>query len=156
MSNAGRKLKPIALKLLEGVENEDRLNRNEPNPGDPSLECPEYLTDSAKMMWNKYALVLKKLGVFKQTDEFAFTTLCQESGRYIDLQIIINEKDSYTTTNIRNGDKAIPEMAMARECLRQVRALMVEFGMTPSSRSKISVGDDPGNIDPMQKILDGK
>jgi len=155
MAQPGTKPKPMALKLLEGIENEDRLNRNEPKPGDPSLECPAYLTNEAIKIWNKYALVLKKLRVFKQTDEFSFATYCQEAGRYIELQEIITKK-GYTTTNIRNGDKAIPEMAMARECLKNVRALSVEFGLTPSSRSKISVGDNPGEVDPMEKILSGK
>ena len=98
----GAKPKPTSLKLLEGIENKDRVNLNEPKPPEPSLECPDWLTDEAKMIWNKYALVLKNLGIFKQTDEIALITLCQEAGRYVELQKIINDK-GYTTFNIRNG-----------------------------------------------------
>ena len=160
MVNAGRKAAPTALKLLQGVENKDRINENEPKPEAPSLEYPDYLIDEAKKTWNKYALPLKNLGVFKQTDEIGFITLCQEVGRWIELQKIINIKskkeEGYTTKNIAHGDKPIPEMAMARESLKQIRALMVEFGMTPSSRSRISVGDNLDEIDPMQNILNGK
>lgn len=159
MSIAGRKSAPTVLKLLEGVERKDRINQNEPKPGNPCLEYPDYLIDEAKKVWNKYALPLKKLGVFKQIDEFSFETLCQECGRWVDLQKIISDKvkkDGYVTKNTRQGDKPIPEMAMARECLKNIRALMVEFGMTPSSRSRISVEENPGEVDPMQKILEGK
>ena len=160
MSNAGRKPEPIALKVLNGIERKDRLNQNEPKPEAPSLEYPDYLTDESKKIWNKYALSLKKLGIFKQTDEFAFVTLCQECGRWIELQKIINTKtkkeEGYTTKNIAKGDKPIPEMAMARESLKQIRALMIEFGMTPSSRSKISVPGAEDEDDPLEKMLKAK
>ena len=149
---SGIKPKPTSLKLLDGIERNNRINNNEPKPGNPSLECPDWLNDDAKRIWNKYALVLKDIGVFKQTDEIAFATLCQESGRYVELQKIINGK-GYTTSNIRNGDKAIPEMAMARECLKNIRALMVEFGLTPSSRSRISVSTGDGDNDPLEKMF---
>lgn len=155
MSQPGTKPHPTALKLLEGDKHTERINQNEPKPGDPCLEYPDYLIDEAKKIWNRYALPLKNLGIFKQTDEFSFATLCQECGRYVELQKIITET-GYITTNIKNGDKAIPEMAMARECLKNIRALMVEFGMTPSSRSRISVEENSGEVDPMQKILEGK
>ena len=152
----GTKPIPASLRLLEGDKHTERINKNEPKPKDPSLKAPTFLTKEAKKIWNKYALVLKKLGVFKETDELAFTTMCQEAGRYVELQKIINKKKTYITKNLRNGDKPIPEMAIARECLKQIRSLMAEFGMTPSSRSRISVPDDPGEKDPMLKILDGK
>lgn len=152
----GVKPKPTNLKLIEGIERKDRINENEPKPAGPSLESPPYLINEAKKIWNKYALVLKNLRIFKQTDELALATLCQEAGRYIELQEIINNKKNYIVSNVRHGEKPIPEMAMSRECLKQIRALMIEFGMTPSARSRISVSDNPDEEDPMKKILDGK
>ncbi|MBA7708765.1 hypothetical protein ES703_117669 [subsurface metagenome] len=44
---------------------------------------------------------------------------------------------------------------MARECLKLVRALIVEFGLTPSSRSKVYVPKDGIEDDPLEKILRG-
>ena len=145
---------PTNLKLLEGDKHKDRINENEPKPGKPSLESPEWLTEEAKLVWNKYALVLKNLGTLKQGDEMAFAALCQELGRYIELQRIITKK-GYTTSNIRNGDKSIPEMAMARECLKNTKSLFVEFGLTPSSRTRIKV-DTVDEDNPMERLLSRK
>jgi len=144
---------PTALKVLEGNPGKRPLPENEPKPHEASLVCPDWLTDEAKTLWNKYALVMKDLGVFKQTDEMSFATLCQEMGRYIELQKIINERKGYTTNNIRGGSKPYPEMAMARECLKNIRGLMAEFGMTPSSRSRISVSEIEEEDDPIAEIL---
>lgn len=144
---------PTALKVLEGNPGKRPLPENEPKPDNPSLVCPDWLTDEAKILWNKYALVIKDLGVFKQTDEMSFATLCQEMGRYIELQKIMNERDSYTTKNARGGSKPYPEMAMARECLKNIRALMAEFGMTPSSRTRLSVSEIEEDDDPIAEIL---
>ena len=147
--------KPTALKVLNGVERKDRINKNEPKPGDPSLIPPVWLTDEGVKLWNKYALVFKNLNVFKQTDEMSFASWCQEMGRYIELQVIINKKNNYLTgdtedkfitDNTRKGIKPIPEMAMARECLKNARALAIEFGMTPSSRSGLSIPDGSGEL----------
>ena len=151
MSNAGRKSKPTGLRVIEGNKEHRPLPENEPKPSDPSLIPPVWLTEEAIKLWNNYALVHKNLGTFKQTDEMSFATWCQEMGRYIELQGIIKEK-GYTTTNIRNGDKAIPEMAMARECLKNARALAIEFGMTPSSRTRLSVPDGSGETDPLTEM----
>ncbi len=151
MSNPGTKPKPTALRLLEGDKHTERINKNEPKPSDSSLVSPVWLTDEGIKLWNNYASVFKNLNTFKKTDEMSFATWCQEMGRYIELQGIITTK-GYTTTNIRNGDKAIPEMAMARECLKNARALAIEFGMTPSSRSKLSVPDGSGETDPLEEM----
>ncbi len=151
MSNSGRKAKPTALRVLQGNTEHRPLPENEPEPRDPSLIPPIWLVDEAIKLWNIYALVHKNLGTFKQTDEMSFATWCQEMGRYIELQGKI-EKKGYTTTNIRNGDKAIPEMAMARECLKNARALAIEFGMTPSSRTRLSVPDGSGEKDPLEEM----
>ena len=148
----GTKPKPTSLKLLEGNKHKDRINENEPQPSNPLLKSPVWLIDDAKKIWDKYSLVLKNLKIFKQTDEIAFACLCQEAGRYIELQKIIIKK-GYTTSNIRNGDKSIPEMAMARECLKQAKSLMAEFGLTPSSRSRISIPTDGDENDPLEKML---
>jgi len=155
MNNVGRKPKPTALKILEGEPNKDRINQNEPKPEPPSLQFPDWLNEDGRRIWNRYAPVLKRLGVFKQTDEFAFACLCQEAGRYINLQKKIEEKKNYITTNVRQGDKSIPEINMANQCLKQIRGLMGEFGLTPSSRSRISVSDDEEK-DPIEKILSSK
>ena len=156
MSNAGRKPKPTYLKILEDEKNKDRINQNEPKPAQPSLISPLWLTEDAKKIWNKYASILEGLQIFKQTDEFAFACLCQEAGRYVKLQKEINKKKSYVTKNIRHGDKPIPEMAMARECLKHIKSLMLEFGLTPSSRGKISIPNDGDEESDLEKILSGR
>ena len=160
MSNAGRKAKPTALRVMEGNREHRPLTENEPKPGEPSLIPPVWLINEGIKLWNSYALVHKNLGTFKQTDEMSFATWCQEMGRYIELQKIITKK-GYTSWNPRvikkgpddiSGNNAIPEMALARECLKNARALAIEFGMTPSSRTRLSVPDGSGELDPLEEM----
>ena len=49
--------------------------------------------------------------------------------------------------------KKFPEVSIANECLKQIRAFAAEFGLTPSSRGRICL---PGELidDEFEALLD--
>ena len=67
--------------------------------------------------------------------------------------LILLKEDGLITTNIRNGDKAHPAAQIAREAAKIIKAIAVEFGLTPSSRGRISLPSDTID-DEFEKLLD--
>jgi phage terminase small subunit len=108
----GRKPKPTALKILEGAQ-PCRINTREPHmPAAGGPPCPDWLGDYGKQLWERYAPILETAGLLTTGDIPAFEQLC----------------DEYDT--IRRDRLDNP----ARD---RYRRLLVEFGLTPSSRSRI-------------------
>ena len=151
MSIPGRKPKPTALKILEGNPGFRKLNENEPKPLPIIPNCPEWLTGNAKEVWGILAPILERMGVLTEADEIALAAICSLYARYKDLERIIDEK-GYTEQNTRSGLKAIPEFAMSRDCLKLLKSFMTEFGLTPSSRTRISIGESTQD-DPLEEFF---
>lgn len=108
----GRKPKPTALKILDG-DREDRINRDEPVLPPASEEMPNTLaTDEARQCWAELSPLLAKAGLLSEGDRHALSLLCE----------------AYSLT------RADPLDYKARDLYRR---MLIEFGLTPSSRSRI-------------------
>jgi P27 family predicted phage terminase small subunit len=151
MSTPGRKPKPTALKVLEGNPGKRDLNEGEPKPLPIAPDCPEWLVDEAKEVWNKLTPVLERMGVLTEADEIALAAVCSLYIRYKDLEKIIDDK-GYTEKNSRSGVKAVPEFAMSRDCLKLLKSFITEFGLTPSSRTRINVAESSQD-DPLEEFF---
>ena len=113
----GRKPKPTALKLLDGTQ-ACRINRDEPVIPAANLDPPKWLNQTAREHWAELAPMLAKAGLLTEGDRPALALLC----------------DCYLW--IRHD----PENWKARELYRK---LLVEFGLTPSSRSRLKTTAEP-------------
>jgi len=118
----GRKPKPTALKLLEGTR-ADRVNQDEPVLPPATIELPEEFegdrqgTRYAREQWERLAPMLLACGVLTVGDRPALALLCL----------------AYASTRVD------PDDVKARESYRR---MLVEFGLTPSSRSRLRVSTD--------------
>lgn len=149
--------KPTALKLIEGNPGKRPINKNEPMPDKALLICPYWLKSDkvAYNEWNRIVPELYKLGLLTTVDQAALELYCSQYSIYRQALKDISNEGSLTTSNIRNGEKALPQVAIAREAAKTIKALCVEFGLTPSSRSRISIpGENPD--DEMEKLLSVK
>ena len=156
----GTKPKPVKLKLLEGVVNKKRINFNEPKPNPIAPECPEWLLDDAKEEWQRMAVTLEKLGMLTFIDKAAFAGYCQAYAKWKKAEEFI--KKFGFTYKIPKKDKegnvtsifiaAFPEVAIARASLEQVRQFCSEFGLTPSSRGRMTT-PKKDEEDPLEVLL---
>jgi P27 family predicted phage terminase small subunit len=149
MTRPGVKPKPTNLKLIEGVSRKDRINQNEPKPMpvDINSDCPDWLLDDAKEEWKRLAPELKSLGILTRADIVAFAGYCQAYAKWKAAEQFL--KKHGTTYKIPKRDKdgkvisiymaPFPEVAIAKASLEQIRMLAAEFGLTPSSRGRISL-----------------
>ena len=158
MSRRGRKPKPTALKVLEGNPGKRPLPQNEPKPKPIAPERPTWLTGEGKKMWERLAPELERLGLLTALDGEAFAAACQRWGTYVDCQKYLKKHGrTYTYTNKAGAENEIerPQVKIAQKALDQFRAFCSEFGLTPSSRTRIEVKTLEGEEDPMEVLLSG-
>ncbi len=108
----GRKPKPTKLKILDGTR-KDRINTAEPvMPAVAELGAPGWLDQVAKEHWAELAPVLHRAGLLTAGDRQSLALLSESFSRF----------------------RADPDNDKARELYRR---MSVEFGLTPSSRSRL-------------------
>mgnify|MGYP000858287196 FL=1 len=158
MSQRGRKPKPTALKVLEGNPGKRPLPQNEPKPKPIAPERPTWLTGEGKKMWDRLAPELERLGLLTAIDGEAFAAACQCWKIYVDCQKYLKKHGlTYTYTNKAGAENEIerPQVKIAQKALDQFRAFCSEFGLTPSSRTRIEVKPLEGEEDLMEALLSG-
>ena len=110
----GRKPKPTALKILDGTRRSDQPQR----AGDATRldRAPAWLDETAREHWGELAPILQSAGLFTADDRQALALLCEAFSRFR----AANDK--------------------ARDLYRR---MLVEFGLTPSSRSRVKTTAKP-------------
>lgn len=138
----GRKPKPVELKILEGNPGKRPLNLDAPVPTQGIPACPSFLSAEAKKEWRRVSKELLAVGLLTVVDRAALAGYCQAYARWKQAEEAIREFGltyEYTNKNGSTNVVARPEVAIARECLMLIKAFCAEFGLTPSSRSRLTV-----------------
>ena len=144
MARRGRRPKPTNLKILQGTLEPSRANPREPKP-DPSIPMPPpHLCDEAKVEWGRVSTRLYALGCLSDIDRAALAAYCQAYGKWVQVENVIREMfaGGRNPMMIRNSDGTLVPNPLIKIAAKQ-RADMLryagEFGMTPRSRSALSV-----------------
>jgi P27 family predicted phage terminase small subunit len=136
---AGRKPKPTHLKLLAGHPGHRPLNDNEPQPDliEETPEPPSHLSGEARAEWASIVPKLIRNGMLSEVDIPALAAYCQAYGRWVVAESYIAKQGEVLISPsgfpIQN-----PYLAVANKAMEQAHKIEIEFGMTPSSRSRVS------------------
>jgi len=151
---AGRKPKPTALKLVTGNPGHRPLNRKEPKPEAAIPECPEFVQGEARKTWHKVARKLHRIGLLTEIDDMALAVLCQSWAEYLEASAKLRETGMLVKSP--NGYPMMnPYLAIANQAVKKVRSLLAEFGMSPSSRSRIAAaGNAPSGGGEWMELLE--
>lgn len=153
MATRGRKPKPTALKVLEGNPGKRPLNKFEPKPENKAPKCPTWLEKEAKKEWRRMSKVLEGLGVLTEVDAAAFAGYCQAYARWKEAEEFLSKHGTIFKTP-SGYIQQVPQVSIAQTYLKIMKDFCSEFGLTPSSRSRISVNEKLGeNDDPMERLL---
>lgn len=150
---AGRRPKPTVLKLVTGNPGKRAINKKEPKPKRVIPSCPAHLSDAGKVAWGKLTVLLDRMGVLTEADTHALERLCD---CYADIlvcrELLVRDGWTYTTLTAQ-GDTLIkgnPAANQLRAADAQFKSYLIEFGLTPSARSKVhSNKDDEEKADPL-------
>jgi len=155
MSQRGRKPKPTALKELEGNPGGRALNAHEPKPQKRAPRCPTWLEDEAKKEWKRMGRLLEQMGVLTEMDMAAFAGYCQAYSRWKEAEEFITKHGSMIRTP--NGYlQQVPQVSIAQTNLKIMLKFCEQFGLTPSSRSRIVAGEGISDLaDEMEQLLGG-
>lgn len=128
--------KPTTLKILEGTYRADRAATAEPTPDVAVLVPPPWLVGDALEEWNRSAPVLEQLGVSASIDYAVFLGYCLSYARALQAEedIAING----LTVVVWGQAQKNPAVTIAQQEWAQVAKLAAQFGLTPSSRSRVS------------------
>lgn len=138
---AGRKPKPAELRIYEGK----RGHRPIPKTVKPKADYPAMpeMDSVATEEWKRVVPELYKLGLLTNIDIVAMEGYCRTYSKYLKA----SEKADTTEEGLRWASKEL-------QYLKELRLLMSEFGMTPSSRSRVTAKEEAISSD-WEKLLSG-
>jgi len=143
--------RPTKIKKLHGEPNKDRINQNEPQPREGIPTCPKHLNTDARREWKRIAPELDAMGIMTHVDRAALAGYCQAYGRWVQAEnkikkltdaLVANKKDAADAYLLKTqaGNVIIsPLLSVANRCMEEMHKFLVEFGMTPSSRTRLQV-----------------
>lgn len=153
MAQKGRKPKPTAVKVLEGNPGKRQLNMFEPKPVKGKLpKCPDWLEDEAKEEWNRLAKNLHNLGILTDLDVQAFASYCQAYARWREAEEFISQHGAIVKTKSGYWQQ-VPQVSIAHQNQKMMMQAAAEFGLTPSSRSRIIADQTANEPDEMEMLL---
>jgi P27 family predicted phage terminase small subunit len=101
---------------------------------------PKHLTKSAKSKWRSISKKLHRLGILTEVDVPALALCCQAYGRWVDAEKQLGKTGMVIKTT--NGNLVnSPYLNIANTAMRDCYNYLREFGMTPSSRTKVTAVD---------------
>lgn len=145
--------KPTQLKRLEGNPGKRPLNENEPQPKTSRPTCPAILTGPAKTEWKRIVPELEELGLLSELDRAALAMYCIAWGQVVTLGKMLKDQSPI----IRTPNGAVidnPLISQRDRAMKLAHKFLTEFGMTPSSRSRVSVTGGTGERDELEDLLD--
>lgn len=129
--------KPTAIKLVKGNPGGRPLNKAEPRPPKGIPTCPDWFEPNsyAREMWDRVSGDLDRMGVLSTADGTTLEILCQSYQEYRLAQAAI-AREGITFVS---GDqiKRNPATAIQHDAWRRVMSGLIEFGLTPASRTKV-------------------
>lgn len=137
----GRKAVPDEIKRLRGLDkkNPDRFNYAAPKPKRKKHRKPGWVQDKhAVEAWKYYGELLDKLGVLTTTDKMALEQLAIAYANWRRYQTA-SEAEGLIIDGRRNHNDIA-----ARDWFDRTLKLLLEFGLTPASRGRITV-DKPSD-----------
>lgn len=143
--SGGRNAKPTALKKLQGNPGKRRLNKAEPRPRPGIPNMPPFMPAAAQTEWKRLTPILEKMGVLTAADGAALAAYCKLHAQILQAEAAI-QKFGIITAQVDQATgvavlKKNPAVTVKAESLRLVKAFLLEFGLTPASRSKLTVAE---------------
>lgn len=176
MGLRGPPKKPTELKMLQGIPGgKHKLTPDEPKPKRlRGSKPPEFLDQESRKVWRKFAPRLEALGLLTELDTQAFGRYCELYARWLKAGQVLKSNAGKTHVPIFHPHseeelqqmkanpnlkipprlkyiQELPEAMEYRHLLGELLRLEMHFGMTPSSRSSISVVGSAGSGGPHPK-----
>ena len=114
--------------------------------------CPTHLSPEAKREWKRISVDLAGCGLLTRIDRGALALYCDAWGRWVEAQralqtygVMIKAPSGFPMQS--------PYLAIANKAFEQMRAMLGEFGMSPSSRTRVHAAAVVDEDDPLEQLM---
>lgn len=141
MGLRGPPAKPAALKALSGTVRADRVAPNQPLPSIGRPKRPSYLKGVGRRAWDFFADELIALKVLTPKDGAALELLCDAYVEWVQARDAVRENGLTFESATQFGFtlRPRPEVRIASDAWRRMHRMLVEFGLTPAARTRVSM-----------------
>lgn len=116
---------PTALKIIRGNPGKRAINGKEPKPPIAALICPDHLSPIAAQEWARIVPVLVGLGLATTADRSVLIAYCELHAEMV--------------------ERSTQRKELRTASIAQLRACMVELGLTPAARAKMTIQPQDGD-----------
>ena len=140
---------PSKLVALKGGRKHTHrpMNDREPEPEQKAPPMPDDLDEVAKQEWQRMSPILERLGILTEIDHGMFEAMCKSYSNWVKYSKMAQEKPLVKAPKT-GYIQVSPFVTLSDKALKAYMKIAVEFGLTPSSRSRIHaspVGKKDGN-----------
>jgi len=133
---------PQELKKKRGTARKDRAPENPVTPakGRPKKNTPSFLRAKGKLMYERTVGHLHSMGLLSTVDDTALELLALAYQEWYTAELRLQKEGRIYETYAANGAKVLkphPAAAQSADAWRRIRMMLIEFGLTPASRSKL-------------------
>lgn len=151
----GRKPKSTELKLLDGNPGQRKISKDTPKPALAKNTKPfTWLSKRAQIIWRESVPGLISTGQLTKVDIYAFAAYCSACATFQECEEFINENGmTYESNSVKHGlvIKRRQEVIIRSDALKIARSFASEFGLTPSSRTRIKI-EKPKEESTLEKL----
>lgn len=155
---SGRKPTPTALKLVKGNPGKRALNKREAKVPQIKPEAPPFLCPDGQKEWARIVDTLFIAGLLTSLDAAALGAYCASYGRWAQAERALrdaeqSEQGGLTVMTATGNVIQNALVGIANKAAADMVRYAVEFGMTPSARSKVAAHDPDAKPDPAQEFF---
>ncbi len=143
---------PTKLKVVRNTLRKGRTNAYEPALPVEIPRCPGHLSAEAKREWKRISVDLAGCGLLTRIDRAALALYCEAWGRWVEAQqalriygVMIKAPSGFPMQS--------PYLAIANKAFEQMRTMLGEFGMSPSSRTRVHAVAVVDEDDPLEALM---
>jgi P27 family predicted phage terminase small subunit len=164
----GRKPKPTARQIAEGDPRKKGKNKlAEKLAAEPSATrglpaCPRHLKGRARAAWGFWTAELRDMGIDHRPDAMMLEGACANYARAVEADLIVARDgimveesaiDEESKERIVLKAKYHPAITVSNAAWRQVRAFSSEFGLSPVSRTRLTLEKKDSAAEDLAAIL---
>lgn len=156
--SGGSNRKPTAIKKLLNNPGKRKLNDLEPEPPKGIPEMPKFLALEGRAEWNRIVPILKDMNVLTVADGKALAAYCSSYAQLVMAEAAISKYGILNATLDQVTGvaelKVNPAVRIKSDALRQMKSFLLEFGLTPASRSKLKINANTDPADALDDLFD--
>jgi len=142
MATPGRKNIPSNIHILRGNPSKKPAHELADSvlPAIAIPKCPSHLLPAAKAEWKRITPELESLGLISELDMAALSAYCQSYARWVNAESKLKKlgEDGLITETPSGYQQMSVLLQISNRALDQMHKFMTEFGMSPSSRTRVT------------------